>query len=558
MSSEETSTEDSIDSLSEVSSLNDDFVRVHIESTSSDEEITDDEVDSNVWREIESESDGEFLEDHGIVQHVTSASEDGTINPIDCYRHFITDEVISLMVRETNRYAEQYLLKHKPSKRSKNLQWKSTTNEEMLKFLGIVIEMGLVQMPKVDYYWSKSQLYGSKIIQNTMSRDKFELLLKFLHFSNNAEQDASQDRLAKLNPLLYLLKARFMSIYIPGSVITIDETMVPWRGRLFFRQYIPGKAHKYGVKMYKIADTNGYTWNFIIYTGKQNPPTNLGHSQTVTMQLLEDLLGCYRTVAADNFFTTIALGKRLLENDTYLIGTLRSNRAGSRNEVVQKQLKKGETYGLQNGDGIKLIKWKDKRDVLMISTKPSHTASLVDVRKTTSPNKRIMKPKVVVDYNKGRQGIDLSDQLSAYYTCLRRSIKWYQKVAFELIFGTSIVNSYLIYKENYAADDITILQFRESLVRSLLLGISTENLKPGPRQQPTDHLKRKLTDHRLEEIEGYARNVRRRCIGCYEEMRKQQSREASYAAAKKVKTFCSECDKFFCIECFNKEHYVKK
>jgi len=56
------------------------------------------------------------------------------------------------MVRETNRYAEQYLLTHKPNKRSKNLQWKPTTNEEMLKFLGIAIEMGLVQMPKGDYY----------------------------------------------------------------------------------------------------------------------------------------------------------------------------------------------------------------------------------------------------------------------------------------------------------------------------------------------------------------------------------------------------------------------
>ena len=34
--------------------------------------------------------------------------EESTINPIDCYRHFITDENISLMVRETNRYAEQH------------------------------------------------------------------------------------------------------------------------------------------------------------------------------------------------------------------------------------------------------------------------------------------------------------------------------------------------------------------------------------------------------------------------------------------------------------------
>jgi hypothetical protein len=86
------------------------------------------------------------------------------------------------MVRETNKYAEQYLLTHRISKLSKNLQWEPTTNEEMLKFLGVIIKMSLLQMPNVDYYWRNNQLYESKVIENTMSRDKFELLVKFLHF----------------------------------------------------------------------------------------------------------------------------------------------------------------------------------------------------------------------------------------------------------------------------------------------------------------------------------------------------------------------------------------
>ena len=116
MSSEEVSREDSVDSLSEVSSLDDDFAKMHFESVSSDEEVADNKVGSNVWSEIKSGSDGECLEDYGVVQSVTPTSEDGTINPIDCYWHFITDVVISLMVRETDRYAEQYLLTHKPSK----------------------------------------------------------------------------------------------------------------------------------------------------------------------------------------------------------------------------------------------------------------------------------------------------------------------------------------------------------------------------------------------------------------------------------------------------------
>ena len=64
-----------------------------------------------------------------------------TILPIDCYRHFITDEIIDLMVRETNRYAEQYLETHEISRRSKVHQWKPTTDVEMLNISGIIIKM---------------------------------------------------------------------------------------------------------------------------------------------------------------------------------------------------------------------------------------------------------------------------------------------------------------------------------------------------------------------------------------------------------------------------------
>ena len=52
---------------------------------------------------------------------------------------------------------------------------------------------------------------------------------------------------------------------------------------------------------------------------------------------------------------------------------------------------------------------------------------VVDTKKNNKLNERIMKPQAVLDYNGGKQGIDLSDQLSAYDTCLRGSVKWYQK-----------------------------------------------------------------------------------------------------------------------------------
>ena len=161
------------------------------------------------------------------------------------------------------------------------------------------------------------------------------------HFSNNEEQHADQDRLFKLRSLLDILKARLQPIYNPGSTISIDETMVPWKGRLLFKQYIPGKGHRYGVNIYKLAASNGYTWNFMVYNGKQDLTARLHHAQIVVMDLTNGLLGWYRTVVADNFFTSISLANRLLRNDTYLIGTLRSNRAGSEHAAVQKKLKRG-------------------------------------------------------------------------------------------------------------------------------------------------------------------------------------------------------------------------
>lgn len=37
--------------------------------------------------------------------------------------------------------------------------------------------------------------------------------------------------------------------------------------------------------------------------------------------------------------------------------------------------------------------------------------------------------------------------MSAYYSSLRKGLKWYRKVAFELIFGTALVNAWIIYNE---------------------------------------------------------------------------------------------------------------
>ena len=109
------------------------------------------------------------------------------------------------------------------------------------------------------------------------------------------------------------------------------------------------------------------------------------------------------------------------------------------------------------------------------------------------------------------------------------------------MFGTAVLNNSLIYKENLARNNITILQFRESFVRYLPLGVFFANLKHGLRQKLTSYLKCNLVDHKLKEMKGYARGVSREYVDRYENLRQQPPRETNPTRVKKIKTSCSDC-----------------
>ena len=66
MSFEESETEESASSFSEVHSLGDDFVRMDLESGTFDEKVTD-EINSQVWSAIKSDFNVEFMEVNGLV-----------------------------------------------------------------------------------------------------------------------------------------------------------------------------------------------------------------------------------------------------------------------------------------------------------------------------------------------------------------------------------------------------------------------------------------------------------------------------------------------------------
>lgn len=180
---------------------------------------------------------------------------------------FISDNIFELIVVETNRNAEQYLSKVRLTKSSRFSKWTPTNINEIKKFIGLLMWFGLVQMPNIESYWSLKSRYANNVASNTMSRNRFELLLRFWHFSDN-EKAPQGDRIYKIRDLIERVVKNYHETMEPGEYMAVDESMVPFRGRLIFKQYIPGKAHKYGVKLFKTCEVNGYTHDIDVYAGK--------------------------------------------------------------------------------------------------------------------------------------------------------------------------------------------------------------------------------------------------------------------------------------------------
>lgn len=95
---------------------------------------------------------------------------------------------------------------------------------------------------------------------------------------------------------------------------------------------------------------------------------------------------------------------------------------------MKAKLKKGEAVWKRKGP-VLLTNWRDKRYVRMIST--AHKHSMVEIRGKRANNK--IKPACVIDYNKHMSGIDRSDQMMAYYSTPRKTVRWYRKIFFHLI-----------------------------------------------------------------------------------------------------------------------------
>lgn len=483
----------------------------------------------------------------------TEISDDGVVG---YFRMFFTDHLVQNIVQETNRYAEEIIRNSTAKTHSRWKGWTATSVNEMLVFFAVIIIQGIVKKPTLEWYWTKRQCIGTPFFANVMPYSRFTLLKKFLHFENMASVEECPNRkLLKIWPVYHFLNMRFAEMLTPERDISIDESLLLYKGRLSWRQYIPSKRARFGIKSFLLCESSsGYIWKMVIYTGKdtllENKYNYLPISSQIVMTLIQDLLGKGYCLTTDNFYTSPQLAELLVTNRTDTYGTLRLGRKDVPSNLKTTKLDRGSIIGYQRGK-VCTFKWKDKKDVAVLST--IHNIEMVDLVKK---NKTAKKPKAILDYNHTMGGVDRADQhLTDYPISRKRGKKFYMKIFLHLLDQT-IWNAYVLYRKNGGSK--LHAQFRLDLAEALIENYKSETAstsakrgRPGSSPNPL-----RLTDRHFPDFVPSTENkenAARRCAVCCSK-RDEQGKKVR----KETRYYCKECNVGLCaVPCFKIYHTQK-
>jgi len=242
------------------------------------------------------------------------------LSPYQYFKRYVPDELFQMMADMTNLYATQ----------NHTNKFQNTTSNEMEVLVGLHISMGTLKFPRVRMYWA-SGLMLTVVEASNMSHDRFFKLRSNWHFSNNLEKPAdNNDTFYKVRPLFDSIRQRCQSLEVEEE-ICVDEQMVPFTGTLNVKQYIKGKPHPWGVKLFVLCGKSGIAYDFLIYQGSRTElsPESMkrfGQGAAVVLHLCQRITLPFHRLFFDNYFTTFNLLEVLLAKKILAAGTARVNR----------------------------------------------------------------------------------------------------------------------------------------------------------------------------------------------------------------------------------------
>ena len=349
------------------------------------------------------------------------------------------------------------------------------SQREMYGFLGINIVMGYHKLPSWTDYWKGDQDLSVPFVSSVLPRNRFSQILGNLHiYDNHAIPEGNKDKLLKVRPLITAMNNNYMQLYNVSRKVSIDESMILYKGRHSIKQYNPMKPIKRGYKLWVRADMDGYISKFDVYQGKTDTSSGdsednsteqeFGLGEQVVQTMTKDLFGKYHQVYFDNFFTSIPLMEYLKANGVDACGTIRSHRKCLPHDLrADSNMVRGEYDYRVTKQGIVFYKWKDNISVFLVSNFHGTEASAVSRTQKDGSKKQFLCPAAVKEYNEN-MGVDKADMLCAVHGLDRKSKKWWHRIFFGIIDRT-LINAYVAYCK-IESSKITTLEFRRLVAQT--------------------------------------------------------------------------------------------
>ena len=467
--------------------------------------------------------------------------------PVDYFKYFFPDEVFDIMTTNTNLYATQFLENRNLGTFSRYHKWTDTTAKEMQAYVALQIAMGINNKPEIPDYWSTYWLTAGKFC-DVMSRNRYQLLNTFLHFNDNIERRArgeeGYDPLFKVRTLMNCIDPRYLSAYAPDKELSIDESMIKFKGRIFFRQYLPAKPTKWGIKTFALCESNtGYGLKFMVYTGKNTFQVDRTSSLSITEQtclaMTEGFENNGYELYMDNYYTSPQLFSELKSRGIGAAGTVKYNRKYMPYDLQPTALV------LNKGDDPVFMCCQDLITCAMMDTKRVHFLSSVHsdntfdkiVRDRNAPGgtRTVVRPVMCEAYNQHMNGVDVLDQKLGSYSYPHKCAKWYTTI-YHRYREVALVNGYILYTKGLSENSkaMSVVSFREEVIDGLLEGWEIGASKRG-RPSVTEKPDRLTGRHFPAQYDDPKH--RPECVVCSDRVN-----------SKRVQTrfYCRNCDKAMC------------
>ena len=292
------------------------------------------------------------------------------------------------------------------------------------------------------------------------------------------------------------LQQKFYDLYAPEKEISIDKSMVYFKGHVIFKQHMTQKTVKFGIKLWMLCESEtGYCSKFHVYLGKKAGADNDGvirKTGTVVTRLCRGFEHRGYKLYVDNFCTGVPLILKLSEVGIQSYGTIRTNQKFYPSELVQeaKQVNQGQ-FTWKTFDTLVAMVWKDHKPVYFLSSIHDPVNGEPVTRNMKDNNSRhtraaVACPKLVNDYHTFMGGVDLSDQ-QAYVRKNTRQMKWYMRLVIKCIqlgiFNAYNLETYYRTHRHHNQWKRDLLQFKEEVIGDLIDGVRAPWFSNGKRKR---------------------------------------------------------------------------